>query len=206
MAIRAVIFDLGGVLIQQVDRGRRSFWETRLAVPVREIANQVWLSPVGQKALTGQATEEQVWAEVGRHFELTPEELIRLESDFKGESEMDQDLLSFIRKLHQHCKTGVISDAFSSAREKVQAVIPADTFDVLVFSAEEGMVKPAPAIFRRALNLLDVEPREVIFVDDMPHNVAGARALGIHAIQFRDSAQVRSDILRRLDDPTAGGL
>jgi HAD superfamily hydrolase (TIGR01509 family) len=205
MAIRALIFDLGGVLIQRVDRGRRSFWEGRLGVDGIEIARQLWLSPIGRKAMIGQASEEEVWVELGRHFSLAPEELNILEKDFKDESSLDVDLLDFIRALHHHYKTGVISDAFLTARSRLQQVIPAETFDTMVISAEEGVAKPDPVIYRRALDRLGVAPSEAIFVDDIPHNVAGAQAVGLHAIQFHDTAQVRQEISNALAGRETGG-
>ena len=194
MTIRAVLFDLGGVLFRSVNQGQRSFWEKRLGVSGRQIAEAVWLSPVGRRALIGQATEEEVWEEVGRQFSLNSDELLRLESDFRDESTLDVDLLSYIRALRHEYQTGVISDAFLSARSRLQSIIPPDTFDIMIFSAEEGIVKPNPIIFQRALERLGVSPQETIFVDDLPQNVAGASSLGIHAIQFSNSMQVQQEI------------
>jgi glucose-1-phosphatase len=205
VSIRALIFDLGGVLIRSEDQGRREFWEKRLGYRGVEIARVLWLSPVGRKALIGQAAPDEAWEEVGKHFDLNSDELNCLKKDFMAESIVDMDLLNFIRGLRPRYKTGVISDAFAGARERLLSVIPAESFDFLVFSAEEGMVKPAPAIFLYALNGLGVFPAEAIFVDDLPHNIAGARALGMKAIQFRDSEQVRSEILNLLDEKNTGG-
>jgi putative hydrolase of the HAD superfamily len=57
-------------------------------------------------------------------------------------------------------------------------------FDVIVISAEEGVRKPDARIFERTLARLGVAPDEAVFVDDFPVNVAGARAAGLHALQF----------------------
>ena len=112
MVIKALFFDLGGVLIQRVDRGKRGIWEKRLGISAIQIAEEVWTSPIGRMALIGRATHEDVWAEVARKFSLVPEELSRLEADFQDESVLDLDLLAFIRSLRPRYKTGVISDAF----------------------------------------------------------------------------------------------
>lgn len=205
MAIKALFFDLGGVLFQRVDRGRREFWELRLGISASQIPVEVWLSPIGRLALIGQATSDEVWQEIGRKFSLTPEELSRLETDFHDESYLDESLLDFIRSLRPAYKIGVISDAFSNARSLVAAVISPDCFDTFVYSAEEGMTKPDPLIFTRALHRLGVTAQETIFVDDMPHNVSVARALGMHAIQFHNSSQVCSDITRILESEKQTG-
>jgi len=64
--------------------------------------------------------------------------------------------------------------------------------DVAVFSSEVGRRKPDPAIYRRALDALGVEPTNALFVGDTLHtDIAGAKALGMHTCQalwfFADS-------------------
>jgi FMN phosphatase YigB (HAD superfamily) len=70
-------------------------------------------------------------------------------------------------------------------------------FDAQVFSCEVGALKPDPRTYRAALAALDVEPGETVFVDDVPTNVCGARALGLDAILFRGTAPLRRELARR---------
>ncbi len=49
---------------------------------------------------------------------------------------------------------------------------------------EEGISKPDPRIYLSACERLGVEPRRAVFVDDKHRNVVGARAVGMHAIEF----------------------
>jgi HAD superfamily hydrolase (TIGR01509 family) len=198
MTIRALIFDIGGVLIRSVDKGRRGFWEGRLGVSGNQIAEALWLSPTGRNAMAGKASEADAWTEVGRRFSLERNELLRLEDDFRAESTLEIDLLNFVRSLRPHYKLGIISDAFLSARSRIESVFPAGIFDVMVFSAEEGVTKPDPVIFHRALERLGVPAEQALFIDDLPHNVAAARSLGMMAIQCQNSRQVQQDILKIL--------
>jgi putative hydrolase of the HAD superfamily len=46
------------------------------------------------------------------------------------------------------------------------------------------MAKPDAAIYRHAAEGLGVRPEEILFVDDREENVAGARAVGMVAIQY----------------------
>ena len=66
--------------------------------------------------------------------------------------------------------------------------------DTTTISAEEGMRKPQPEIYQRALARLVVQPQEALFVDDEPRYVEGARALGMWAVQFKDNAQAIAEI------------
>jgi putative hydrolase of the HAD superfamily len=67
-------------------------------------------------------------------------------------------------------------------------------FDHTTFSAEVGLVKPEPAIYRHSLDGLGVAASEALFVDDKKPNVEGARAVGLRAIQLQSLEQLRRDL------------
>lgn len=58
-----------------------------------------------------------------------------------------------------------------------------DFFDSLLFSCEVGFKKPHPAIFREALEALEVRPEEAVFIGDrLKEDIAGPKSLGIRTI------------------------
>jgi FMN phosphatase YigB (HAD superfamily) len=57
--------------------------------------------------------------------------------------------------------------------------------------------KPNTQIFRMALDVLQCEPEEVIFIDDRVGNVEAAASVGIHAIRCQGSEQVARDLAAR---------
>ena len=68
-------------------------------------------------------------------------------------------------------------------------------FHRLFASHEIGLRKPDPACFRHVLAACGVEPAETLFFDDTPLHVAAARALGMHAVRFRDAAQCEAALV-----------
>ena len=70
-----------------------------------------------------------------------------------------------------------------------------DRFRDIVVSGDEKLMKPDPAIYRLALDRFGLAAEEAVFVDDNAANVAGAAALGIHAILFTDSGALRSELV-----------
>ena len=76
-----------------------------------------------------------------------------------------------------------------------------------VASFRVGAIKPSAEIYRKTEAMFDLEPECTVFIDDLPQNVAGARACGWQAIQHAD-ARVTRDQLRalgvRLPGPFAG--
>jgi epoxide hydrolase-like predicted phosphatase len=83
-------------------------------------------------------------------------------------------------------RTGLISNSWSTAhydRELLE-----ELFDTVVISAEVGLHKPQPEIYRLAAERLAQPPESCVFVDDLRENCAGAEAVGMTAILHRDPA------------------
>lgn len=75
--------------------------------------------------------------------------------------------------------------------------IVAECFGVYALSYELGEVKPDAAIFHAAAKLARCRPEEIFFVDDIAGHVAGARAVGIDAVQFTSAAALAEELRRR---------
>lgn len=58
-----------------------------------------------------------------------------------------------------------------------------DRFDVFIESSVEGLRKPDPAIYHLACERLASRPEQVIFLDDIGHNLKPARAMGMATIK-----------------------
>lgn len=198
MAIRAVIFDLGGVLFRIHDPTTHRQWEARLGLGKGQLAEIIFNSPVAQRATIGDATPEQAWEEVRQRLSLRPDELKALRADFWKGGAWDRELLAWIRSLRADYKTGVVSDAWLDTREDIKAYVNSSVFDVIVISAEERVRKPGAEIFRRALARLGLAPEEAVFVDDRALNVEGARRVGMYAVHFTDPLEAREELRRLL--------
>lgn len=67
-------------------------------------------------------------------------------------------------------------------------------FEAVTNSAEVGVLKPDPAIYRHLIVSNRLNPDETVFFDDIPGNVAGARTAGLHAFVFTSTAQAEGDL------------
>lgn len=77
----------------------------------------------------------------------------------------------------------VLSDAFDGRGHGI-----GHYFDALYLSYEMRVMKPDRRIFEMMLQAEHAVPAETVFVDDGPHNVAAAAALGIHVLQPADAS------------------
>jgi putative hydrolase of the HAD superfamily len=69
----------------------------------------------------------------------------------------------------------------------------------MIISAEVGIVKPDPRIFRLTIERLGVEANQAIFVDDMFRNVEGAKLVGLSVVHFQNPRQMRLDLERLMN-------
>lgn len=70
-------------------------------------------------------------------------------------------------------------------------------FDGVVISAEEGLIKPDPAIYRILTGRFGLAPAECLFIDDRPENIAAAQAEGWQGVVFTAPAALRADLAAR---------
>jgi putative hydrolase of the HAD superfamily len=93
--------------------------------------------------------------------------------------------LELARSLRPRFKLSVLSNADVSLRGRLERDGIHHLFDDIVVSAEVGMAKPEPAVFRLAVERLGLAPRECVFVDDWDRNVEAAREVGMPAVLYR---------------------
>jgi putative hydrolase of the HAD superfamily len=191
--IRAVIFDIGGVIVRTEDLEPRRRWERRFGLPDWGLAQIVFEGPVAVAASLGHAGLDAVWEVVRQRLNLGAGELAQLREEFWAGDRYDHALLGYIRSLRPRYRTGIISNAWPGTRAFHQPHINGETFDTVLYSAEEGLAKPDPAIYRRCLERLRVTPEEAVFVDDVLENVEAARALGMAGVHFRAGRDVPAE-------------
>jgi putative hydrolase of the HAD superfamily len=93
--------------------------------------------------------------------------------------------LDLVGRLRPPYKVSVLSNADGSLRARLEEQRIHHLFDDIVCSAEVGMAKPEPEIFRLAAGRLGVDPAECVFVDDWDQNIAAAQAVGMTAIRYQ---------------------
>jgi epoxide hydrolase-like predicted phosphatase len=189
--IKAIIFDVGGVLIRTQDHSSRRQWEKRLGLAEWESEQIVFNSEMGKKAQSGAITDEALWQWVGERLDLSADDLAAFRSGFWAGDALDAGLVDYIRRLRPAYQTAIISNATDGLHASLTHEHKiADAFDIIVGSAQEKVMKPNPEIYHRTLQRLGREPDEVVFIDDFAHNIEAAQALGWHTIHFKPDTNV----------------
>jgi len=199
MVIRAVVFDIGGVLEITPDLGVDRHWETRLGLPSGGILDR--MRDVWRGGSIGTITLDDVHEALRDRLGLDDDKLAQYMADLWREylGTANTELIGYARRLRPRYHTGIVSNSFVGAREREQAAYGfEDLVEEIVYSHETGFSKPDPRIYALICTRLDVPPGEMVFLDDSDICVAGARDVGIHAVHYQDNAQAIAEIEKLL--------
>ena len=184
--IKNVCFDVGNVLIDyQPDRYLRE-----IGIPdiKREaMLKDIFFSEEWQQLDNGDITFDEAYDIIERKSILSRDEIISVFEDhlLKIFSLIDANvnLLPVIKQYGY--KLYYISNFTERFFYRMQKKFPIwDIFDDGVISAAIKMSKPGKDIFLYAFNKFGIDPKESVFIDDLPENVATAKSLGMETINL----------------------
>ncbi|MCX7975540.1 MAG: HAD family phosphatase [Bellilinea sp.] len=198
--IRAVIFDMGGVLLRTEDSSPRERLAHRLGISRQALEEAVFLSPSSKLAEVGEISEAEHWKRILDQLGVPEEERPAFREEFWSGDRVDYKLVEWLGSLRPAYKTGLLSNAWDEARQAVQSRFGfLDVFDVSLFSAEVKLRKPDERFYHLILERLGVKPEQAIFVDDFPLNIEAASRLGMKAVHFRNPEQALREVQELLN-------
>ena len=186
MTIKAVFFDLGGVIVRTEFQTPRQQLADRLGIDYDDLNKLVFDSDTSNRASVGEISSEEHWLSVIQRLRRPAEERQSIRDEFFAGDIVDRTLVEYIRSLRPRHKTGLISNAWGDLRYFIVREKFDDAFDKMIISAEVGAMKPEPKIFQIALQQFGVKPEEAVFVDDFYVNIQGCEKVGIRGIHFKD--------------------
>jgi 2-haloacid dehalogenase len=193
--IEAVVFDLGGVLI---DWDPRYLYRQLFADPadMEEFLGSVCTSDWHRAHDLGADITrscEQLALRHPEHREMIMVWAERGEEMVAGQFDDTVELLSELKASAMPCYalSNMEPEAFEVRRDRFGFM---RWFDAHVISGLEGVAKPDPQIFEILLRRHGLRPQRCVFIDDQARNVDTARDLGLIALQFSSAARLREDL------------
>lgn len=191
MPIRAVLFDLGGVVLDS-PLAVFTAYEQELGLPVHTL----------NKAIVG-AGHAGAWARLERgeltmreFFEAFDAELAAGQIHISAEALMARmadntqlrpAMLTAIRTIRSAgLKVGALTNNWVSDDQFHKMDVLRPEFDVFIESAKVGLRKPDPKIYELACRAFDLPATDVAFLDDIGANLKAARALGMTTLKVDD--------------------
>jgi len=194
--IKAIIFDWGGVLIDNPEEELIKYCANSLGVK-SEILKNIF-SQYESEFQKGLISENNLWKVICNELKIeqpTSKSLWKeaVTSVFKDKKEIYQ-LVQTLKK--NGYKIGLLSNTEIPTREYFYDKGYENFFDEKVFSCTEKTTKPEEKIYHIALNKLQVKPDDTIFIDDKPEHIKGAAQVGIHGIIFKNPNQLNKELAR----------
>ncbi len=198
--VRAVIFDFGGV-IARLDRGLLADFEVRHGLPESSFLKALYSIPEWRAVELGESTEDEWFAAVKRKLdELAGRPLPNIgEERATMWRTLDADVVRLIERLGAGYGVGVISNATPRLEAELRDYHKIDgLFRVIVNSSRIGMAKPDSRIYQLAAERMGEEPAACVHIDDLAHNVEGAREAGFQGIHHKGDYAALERELRSL--------
>jgi putative hydrolase of the HAD superfamily len=162
---KAVLIDLGGVLIPDCLPAAAAAWSTRLGLTQQAFLGALFGGSDDQ-VLTGQVSEPAWWNIVAGRLGAGPGLLAELRQDLATREGWDEALVALLRRLRGHAKTAIVSNAWPGTRARMAEAGKLDVADEIVLSCEAGYAKPDARIYQAALRRLAAAPGDALFIDD----------------------------------------
>jgi putative hydrolase of the HAD superfamily len=203
MPIRAVMFDIGGVLEVIPEGGDPT---TRFPALDEEWDARVGLLPGHLtrcfKALVadgafGRCTYDEWCARFRASTGLSQADFDAYMAAFWDiyMGNPNEELIAYFRGLRPRYRTAILTNSFLGARKQEEARYGFTSMtDLAIYTHEEGIHKPDPRIFALASERIGFPPGEIVFLDDIPKSVDAARACGFQAILFTSTSRAIANI------------
>jgi len=196
--IKAVIFDLGRVIVPFDFRRGYARLEPLCGIPAAEIPARLRGTDLIRRFESGQIEPNGFVLQFCQHLgmSVTLEEFRDIwMSIFLPETLIPEEMLEEIGRTH---RLVLLSNTNSLHFEGILANYPLlRHFNGFVLSYEVGVMKPSPLIYEKAIEMAGCAAEECFFTDDIEEFVEGAKRMGIDAVQFESAAQIREELRRR---------
>lgn len=194
MSIKALIWDMEGVLLQTKEQNVEVAFANRLNVSLEAVSG-IFHGDINDRVDIGELTEHDFWMNALNKLGMSEDRLPHVRNFLLEDFFIDPVLLEAIRDYRKTFKTAMLSNYSGIMRRMLESNWRVDgAFDEIIISCEVKMIKPHPEIFDYTLNKLQVAKDEAVLIDDRIVNIDGARQYGLYTVHFQDREQALKDL------------
>jgi len=191
---KAVIFDLGNVILSFDNRKTTRFIAARSGFPEDEVHGFVFGTELEKAIDRGKISLGEFLDRINERFasKISLEEFTPVWCDMFTQNEGVEDILRGLKR--QNYRLGLLSNTNRTHFEFVRARFTLlGLIDDYHLSYENGYIKPEVKAFENLISFYGGEARSLVFTDDLENNVKTARLLGINAFLFRSAPQLLTE-------------
>ena len=191
--IKAIIFDWGGVLMEEPTQRILAYLARKFDVDLEALRKR--LEPHLDRMQSGDGVEDRVWRMIGRklNYEVSELKAIWLEALEKTYLPYPE-VIDLVKRLKTEYKTGLLSNLEDAGIEVIKKQGLEENFDEIVYSCKVGFIKPDEKVYQIILKRLGVRPEEAVFIDDKKVNIDGAEKVGMKGLLFLNYQKLVQDL------------
>lgn len=192
--IKAVIWDLAGVVLHTIKGTFNTLLAERLDAPLAEI-DRLLSSKENDLWDIDEIDNDTYYTFLLNELNMPMEKKAILRKFVLDDFYIDQEMLNYIKKIRKSATTMLLTNFPKHMHDFMKTDWIVDgAFDHIVASCDVKLIKPDPAIYTLALDRLGYEAEECVFIDDREVNVKAAQELGIRGIVFQSKSQTINDL------------
>ena len=195
--IKAIIFDLGGVLVPE--KGAKIKKEISNYIDLSDRKFHLFLKQNHEKLMTGRITLLSLYAELERKFniKIKPSKILQkhLALYIRYSTKRNKNIIKLIKNLKKNYRVVALTNTEKEIAEYNRKKGLFRLFDKTFISTDIHLMKPQTAIFRKVLKDINCRPREVIFIDDKIDHVSHAQKLGLNSMLFENLNKLKKNLV-----------
>ncbi|MCH8142843.1 MAG: HAD family phosphatase [Gammaproteobacteria bacterium] len=195
MAINTVIFDLGGVVFRYDPQTRLQQFAAFTGETAETVRKRLIDSGYSQSCDLGRFKGERAYRE-GLHMLGHRMTMEHFRNIWISVFEPNEEVVALVRRLKTHAAIALMTNNSDLVKDGLEAAYPEvlELFRPRLYSSDLGVMKPDPRLYQIALNLMNSEPAETLFIDDAAKHIAGAQTLGLVTHHFRSAEILEKEL------------
>ena len=195
-SIKAICFDLDGVYF--TPQGKQSFHRAlseEFGADSKKVDEIMYRSDVMRDLVTGRIEPHEFWEYLRNETNITADDDV-LQARWVRDYSVDENVQKAVRSAKRQGYVTCVCTNNNSARLPIlkSEFKLSEEFNVIVSSHEVGFTKPSKEIFQFLLEKIVVQPNELVYSDDNPERLRGAKELGITVFVYEDFNQFLSQL------------
>jgi len=208
--IKAIIFDIGGVLAlpkipanliqnNKLLNGHRKFGVHDYISKTLKIFLDQWFDAIDTtyaKSIEGKISYKAVTKIISKNVGVSPRKLEKIIiRAYKNNFTQNKELYKTAFKLKkQGYKIAILSDQWPLSKKALVPKKYSRKFNVVVISCDVGMRKPDPRIYKWTLKKLNLPAKECLFIDNQKWNTKPAKKLKLNTILYKNNKQLFKEL------------
>lgn len=191
---KVILFDLGGVYLNRgIWKFREDYIVKNFDVTNEQVIN-IMIKKYYKPYFSGKMSEEEFWKKSLSDLSIKVN-WKELSKKLLDSFDVQNGMPELIKKLKNTYKVGLLSDQtkewwpYLDKKYKIS-----ENFDFVIISYKTGFHKPEKEIYELSIKEAGCKPEEILFIDDLEHNLEPARKLGIKTILFKNPIQIKEDL------------